>query len=141
MIFDLYHYYEAEKGPFKNLSALEIDEAEEILQKIRNNGDTFASKRSMDYIKIRKELENKAREAFINKGGKPRNMYPHYMTLGECVWLKEWYNNGKEIKIPMNEFKEISWQRWFLGSGGRSTITYRNRRWDRSFSNESSFSV
>lgn len=106
MKFDLYHYYERNQGPFKNLSALEIDEAEKILQKIRYNGDTFASKRSLDYIKIRKELENKAREAFIAKGGNPKKMYPHYMTLGECGWIKEWYRDGKEVKISLAEFKE-----------------------------------
>ncbi|MGN7358119.1 hypothetical protein ACTHPF_15190 [Paenibacillus sp. SAF-054] len=108
MIIDLYHYYEEDQGPFKNLSSLELYEAEDILQKLREIGDTFASKRSLDYIRIRRELENKARELFTYKGGKPTSMYPHYMTLGACEWIKEWYKNGKQIKIPITEFNEDS---------------------------------
>lgn len=106
MIIDLYHYYEEEQGPFKNLSSLEMNEAEELLQKIRNKKETFASKRPLDYLRVRKELENKARELFILKGGKPRNVYPHYMTWGACEWIKDWYRNGKLIKIPVTEFLE-----------------------------------
>ena len=26
------------------------------------------------------------------------------MTLGECPWLKQWYKNAKEIKIPISAF-------------------------------------
>ncbi|OXM82511.1 hypothetical protein [Paenibacillus rigui] len=108
MILDLYHYYEEDQGPFKNLSSLEINEAEEILQKLRCEGDTFASKRSLDYLRIRRELESKARESFINKGGKPKNLYPQYMTLGACEWIREWFKNGRHIQIPLAKFKEDS---------------------------------
>jgi len=37
---------------------------------------------------IRRELERKAYEQFISKGGKPTKRYPHYMTLGACTWLE-----------------------------------------------------
>lgn len=30
--------------------------------------------------------------------------YPHYMTLGRCKWLKEWYTTGEEIQIQISEF-------------------------------------
>lgn len=106
MTIYLYHYYEEEQGPFKNLSALEMEEAEELLQKIRNKGETFASKRSLDYLRIRKELESRARELFIRKGGKPKNLFPHYMTWGPCEWIKEWYANGREVRIPLADFRE-----------------------------------
>ncbi|MDR9856495.1 hypothetical protein RJP21_23100 [Paenibacillus sp. VCA1] len=100
----LYHYYEAGNGPFRNLSQLPLEEAFAVMDKIKMEGTSFASKRSDDYLIIRRELEQHARKLFIYKGGKPQTAYPHYMTLGECNWLKEWYQTPKEIKIHINEF-------------------------------------
>lgn len=103
----LYHYYEAEKGPFLNLSSLQQDKAETVLEKLREEGNVFASKRNKDYVQIRKSLEETARQLFIEKGGKPEKLYPHYMTLERCDWLKNWYVNGKEIKIDIEEFDPV----------------------------------
>jgi hypothetical protein len=100
----LYHYFDKSTGPFINLSELTLNEAEKVMNDIRKTKRGFASKRSTDYIKIRRELEEKAREIFILKGGRPKRSVPHYMTLGECEWLKSWYENGKHIKIPLKEF-------------------------------------
>jgi len=102
--FYLYHYYEENTGPFRNLSSLSHDEAERVLDRIKTEGNVFASQRSDDYMKTRIELESKARAMFIQKGGKPISSYPHYMTLGECSWIKEWYKHGKELKIHIDEF-------------------------------------
>lgn len=102
----LYHYYEASIGPFVNLSELPIYEAEKILRDIKARGKTFAARRSSDYIKIRRELEQKARSMFIQKGGKPIRSVPHYMTLGTCSWLLDWYENGKELCIHIDMFSE-----------------------------------
>jgi len=101
----LSHYYEASQGPFRNLSDLPPDEAEVILEKIRQKGDVFASKRAEDYLDIRRGLEGKVRELFIKKGGKPQRQKPHYMILGACSWLKEWYIEGRELQIPLTYFQ------------------------------------
>ena len=100
----LSHYYEAGHGPFRNLSDLPPDEAEVILKSIRQRGDVFASKRTEDYLVTRRGLEEKVRNLFIAKGGKPRRQRPHYMILGDCSWLKEWYLDGQEIRIPLTQF-------------------------------------
>lgn len=100
----LYHYYEAEIGPFRNLSALTDEEAERVLDNIKRNKAVFASKRSDDYLAVRRKLEKHARNLFIAKGGKPINSYPHYMTYGACDWLREWYRDGKALKIPLDQF-------------------------------------
>ena len=97
----LCHYYESSKGPFLNLSDLPVDEAEEILDRIRWGGQVFASKRSDDYLTIRTQLEARVGELFVLKGGKPRRERPHYMVLGTCPWLKSWYREGREFKIPL----------------------------------------
>ncbi|MBB3153178.1 hypothetical protein FHS16_003240 [Paenibacillus endophyticus] len=101
----LYHYYDESTGPFVNLSDLEVDEAERVLSNIRLNKKGFASKRSMDCLQIRRSLELKAREIFVSKGGKPSRSHPHYMTLGKCPWLLDWYPLGKELEIPIYEFE------------------------------------
>lgn len=101
----LSHYYEASKGPFRSLSDLRPDEAEVILNNLRQKGDVFASKRAEDYLDIRRSLEEKVRELFIKKGGKPRRQKPHYMILGACSWLKEWYLDGQEVRIPLIDFR------------------------------------
>jgi len=100
----LCHYYEAAQGPFHNLSALSMEEANSILSEIRESGRGFASKRSEDYMHVRRQLEKRARAMFIEQGGKPRTLYPHYMTLGHCSWLLEWYEEGRELHIHIDDF-------------------------------------
>ena len=101
----LSHYYEAADGPFRNLSDLPLAEAEGILQGIRQGGDgRFASQRQADYLPVRRSLEEKVRELFIAKGGRPRRSRPHYFILGACPWLISWYPHGCELRIPLAAF-------------------------------------
>jgi hypothetical protein len=102
----LYHYYEATTGPFKNLSKLSITAVQQVMEQLKTKSNVFASKRSDDYLEIRRELEGRARDLFILKGGEPVSSYPHYMTLGECVWIKDWYQNGRELRLRLDEFDE-----------------------------------
>lgn len=99
----LYHYFEKNKGPFYNLSDLNLNKAEEVLHKIRENKDVFASKRNVDYMKRRFEYEDIVRNLFIMKNGIVTRNRPHYMTLGECSWLKEWYEDGQCISIDVEK--------------------------------------
>ena len=41
---------------------------------------------------------------FIDKGGNPKKQYPHYMTLGECEWIREWYKEGCVLQVDLEEF-------------------------------------
>ncbi|MBR2566929.1 MAG: hypothetical protein IKE29_20265 [Paenibacillus sp.] len=102
----LYHYYESVRGPFQTLTDLPLHEAMIIQDQLKQDKSLFASKRSDEYLFIRRDLEKRAREIFIGKGGKPIRSNPHYMTLGKCQWLKEWYKDGKELEIDIDEFNE-----------------------------------
>ncbi|CAN7315982.1 hypothetical protein [Paenibacillus sp. LjRoot56] len=108
MVEFLYHYFNDSVGPFRNLSDLEPEEAERVLNDLRLQKKGFASKRSMDYLTIRRSLENRARELFVQKGGKPIRSHPHYMTVGECPWLMEWFEKGKVLRIPITEFDSLT---------------------------------
>ncbi|MGO4542262.1 hypothetical protein [Paenibacillus sp. 2TAB19] len=108
MTLYMHHYFEKDIGPFKNLSELSVSEANKVSECIRRDGKTFASQRTNDYMVIRRELELLARDQFIAKGGKPKNSFPHYMTLGACDWLETWYTNPDAIVIPWDKFLEES---------------------------------
>lgn len=100
----LYHYFEKQKGPFLNLSDLPILDAQKIQNELKNANKVFAAKRNEGYIERRRYLEQLVRQLFIDKGGKPIRLSPHYMVIGECPWLASWYEDGDYIKIPISEF-------------------------------------
>jgi hypothetical protein len=104
----LYHYYEAAVGPFVNLSDLSLVEAEAVLNRLRQEGLVFASQRDETYLGIRRQLEDKVRHLFIQKGGRPVRLRPHYMTLGSCSWLPGWYQDGRELCIPLAAFDPLT---------------------------------
>ena len=97
----LSHYYEKSAGPFSNLSMLPVEQAEQILEEIRRNGNRFASQRPSDYLNKRLVLETKMRRLFEEKGGRPKLARPHYLILGSSPWLKGWYVDGQELQIQL----------------------------------------
>ena len=48
--------------------------------------------------------EDRVREKFIHKGGRPLRDRPHYMILGVCPWMLSWYERGCELRIPLERF-------------------------------------
>ncbi len=63
---------------------------------------------SADYLAIRRGLEDMVRQQFMTKGGSPRRLRPHYLILGTCPWLKSWYREGCEIRIPLAQVDPAS---------------------------------
>lgn len=104
----LYHYYEKSDGPFRSLSDLPMEEAEGILARLRDQGETFASSRGENYMKKRKQLEAFVRKLFVEKGGKPLRISPHYMVIEECPYLLTWYSEPSFLRIPIESFKLTS---------------------------------
>jgi len=100
----LTHYYEASIGPFVSLSDLSDEDAEEVLEMLREEAKVFASRRPEEYLESRWGIETLLRHLFMQKGGQPRRAHPHYMVLGECPWLKSWYPKGRELQIPLSYF-------------------------------------
>lgn len=102
---NLYHYYDKKMGPFKNLSDCSVDEANKILDKIKNEcPDSFCAKRNADYMKMRIYFEEILRKEFLKKGGIIQRAVPHYMVVEQCDWLASWYENCGFIKIPIERF-------------------------------------
>ena len=101
---DLYHYYERRKGPFLNLSDLPIAEAQRVLDTLKAESTVMASQRYDGYLERRIELEQLARRLFIDKGGKPKRVVPHTMTVGPCDWLETWYEEPAHVRLPLSAF-------------------------------------
>lgn len=101
----LYHYFERSIGAFSNLSDLSVNEAEKVLEKIKNDRPSSqAAQRDVEYMKRRINYEKIVRNLFIEKGGKPTRKVPHYMVVEECKWLNSWYIDGCYVKIPIEDF-------------------------------------
>lgn len=100
----LYHYYENETGPFRSISDLSDEEAEEVLQKIRaNKPEIFISKRPDDYLQKRRRFEAMLRNEFIKSGGKPERKTPHYMVVEAVPFFEKWYEHTAWISIDASE--------------------------------------
>lgn len=101
----LYHYYEKSSRPFLNLSELPLEEANQILEAIKEHKpNTQCAKRQSEYMKARVHYEGILREEFLKKGGKIERLVPHYMTIEHSPWLSSWYENSSFIRIPIEAF-------------------------------------
>lgn len=98
----LYHYYEFENGPFRNITEFGLKKAQSLQNQIQKG---WNSKRPDNYIELRFALEKRIRDQFIKKGGKPNRKDPFYCTLGPCKWAESWYTHPGVIKIPVSDVK------------------------------------
>ncbi len=98
----LFHYYELDNGPFRNITEHGYEKAKGIQRQILKG---WNSKRPGNYIELRLSLEERVKKQFISKGGKPSRNDPFYFTLGACEWAKSWYENPGIIKIPLSSFR------------------------------------
>jgi len=97
----IYHYYELAKGPFRNISAINYSEAQQI---IKDTKVGFNKNRDSNYLDMRLDLEEKLQRSFVAKGGKPTRKDPFYFSLGECKWLETWFEHTGIVKIPFELF-------------------------------------
>lgn len=101
----LYHYFDKKVGPFKNLSELSLEDAQELLNEIRlHRPNCQCAKRSASYVQDRLYYENILRDEFRKKGGHIERQVPHYMVVEHSPWLSTWFDNSDCIKIPIEEF-------------------------------------
>lgn len=99
----LTHYYEKHFGPFNSLTRLDPLEAERVQSLIIDRGDVFAPCRTSDYLKKRRHVEQWMYESFTSAGGIAESRTPHYLILGDCEWLLQWYRECSTLRIDLNE--------------------------------------
>jgi hypothetical protein len=97
------HYYELERGPLLSVTNEDKEVAREIIRQITERNEGFSNNRPTQYIDWRIDVEDWLRKGFIEKGGKPERLNPHYFILGECDWMLGWYKNGSVLKKGVKE--------------------------------------
>lgn len=103
--FDLYHYYDEESGPFKNISELSLEEYNKVMEEIKKNKpNSQCATRHPEYYIRRLNCEKILKDEFIKIGGILTRDHPYYMVVEESPWLETWFNKPKKIKININEF-------------------------------------
>ena len=101
----LYHYYEKALGPFKNLSELPREEANDVIKRIKETKPNVqCASRDEDYMFRRRMYEDILRKEFIKKGGIIERDVPHYMVVEHSPWLTTWFEDCAILKIPIEEF-------------------------------------
>lgn len=101
----LYHYYDRDLGPFKNISELPDEEVEKIMQRLKaEKSNAFCNQRNEEYLEKRRYYEDILRREFLKKGGTITRQIPQYMVVGECPFLSSWYEKPAFIKIDIDEF-------------------------------------
>ena len=101
----LYHFFEKSTGPFRNLSDLSVEEAWDVVNRVRvERPGSQCAQRHDKYVEYRRNCENILRTEFAKKGGKMDRFVPHYMVVEFSPWLSTWYEDCDYIKIPIEEF-------------------------------------
>ncbi len=96
----LYHYYEKKNGPFRSISELSDEQANEVLERIRvEKPDAFISKRPEDYVQKRRKFEKILLEEFRKKGGLIERETPHYLVVEACPFFEKWYEQTAFVTI------------------------------------------
>src|SRR5512134_33658 len=90
MIEHLIHFYRSGTEPFRTLSSLPEDVAIQMMRDLYVEGAIFWDrfKEPVQYLRMRKQIEQAVRQAFIAKGGAPQEPYPIYLVLGWSKWLR-----------------------------------------------------
>ena len=103
----LHYYYESSRQPFLSISELPDTEFAGLMNEF-GNLDTPENRFDEDwkrdfYLFFRPYTENKIRERFIAKGGKPTLQSPRYFSLGPTKWFLDWYENPALIQVALED--------------------------------------
>jgi hypothetical protein len=113
MIDHLIHFYRSGTEPFRTLSSLPEGEAIQMMQELYVEGAIFWDrfKEPAQYLRMRKQIEQSLRQAFIAKGGMPREAYPIYMVLGRSKWMQNDLDAAtlattNQVQVPLSLFRD-----------------------------------
>jgi hypothetical protein len=113
MIDYLVHLYKSGTEPFRTLSILPEEDAIRIMQSLYMAGSIFWERFDdpAGYLRLRKQIEQHIRQAFLAKGGTPRAPHPIYMAFGRTRWMLNSVDavtlaTTTEIEVPLSLFEE-----------------------------------
>ena len=101
----LTHYYEAERGRFKNVCDLAEDELDHLIA-AEKDADTAFNRFALgkDFFKIRRAADDLLIEKYREKFGVMPPGRPFYAVLGEFDRTLSMYRDGRSIRLDMSWF-------------------------------------
>jgi hypothetical protein len=98
----LTHYYEAEKGPFKNICDLSNDDLDRLIS-AEKDADTIFNRFALgrDFFKIRSAADNLLIEKYSEKFDFAPQARPFYAVLGEFERTSSMYRDGRSLRIDL----------------------------------------
>ena len=98
------HYYLPDRRPFLNLSDLEDSEAlREMAELLKMRAQGLQSRSfGRVYLHWRRATEIRLRALFIERGGEPHRLAPHYFVLGESRWFAGLAVNMQAVTLPLD---------------------------------------
>ncbi|MEM9202592.1 MAG: hypothetical protein AAGC53_13065 [Actinomycetota bacterium] len=102
------HYYRRKRPPFLNLSDLPDDELEVVRARLVEEGRAGTNHRNFGprYMELRRRTESKMRELFIEGGGEPERLAPHYFVLGQSSWFEGLSPDMAYVELPLGSLPD-----------------------------------
>lgn len=100
------HYHPAEDRPFQNLSDLSDDEATQVIRRLVRRGRADPRHKRVYgpiYMAYRRRVEAKLRALYVDSGGRPVRVAPHYFVLGSSKWFEGVYPDARSVTIPLDQ--------------------------------------
>lgn len=104
------NYCDKKCSPMDSITKLPVNEAYSLAKNLSQYAGTsftsfsrFSDKDFDGYYKKRIRTEEWLYRSFIALGGKPRHSHPIYFVLGESTYLNEWFDDGIQTKLLLND--------------------------------------
>lgn len=99
------HYHLADREPFLNLSDLDDMAADEVMAELTllRKGGVQHRLFGRKYLTMRRQVEERLLELFIEGGGRPERTAPHYFVLGESAWFRGLAQNMNEFRLEISD--------------------------------------
>ena len=104
------HYFYPGTDPWKNIMNLPEEEAFRVAAELaeEHTGTTSFGRFAdfVNYYPARKKADEYVREAFIKLGGRPKLMHPYSFVLGECEYLRKWFDTEDKLVLDLSEIPD-----------------------------------
>jgi hypothetical protein len=97
------HYHRAARPPFLNLSDLSPSELQDVIGWLQAERTAGLSARVFGprYMDFRSRTEEKLRSLFLDAGGRPERLVPHYFVLGTSAWYEGLSDDMVSVVLPL----------------------------------------
>ncbi len=104
------HYFFPGTDPWKNIMNLPEEEAFRVAAELaEKHPDTTSFGRFADFVNYypaRKRADEFVREEFVKLGGKPKLLHPYSFVIGECEYLRKWFDTNDKIVLDLSDIPD-----------------------------------